>query len=258
MSYTPNNIRFRAVSSKALEAFYANKSFMLTELLDDSKQFSTVARECLLLLYSEYSQWTHFLERVMLKSQVLGSGEIKGLLASKQELEFKCVQIFKTHFNTFKPEFINIWLSTHHHSQVAYDRCLERLENTPSIEAYPAAISGLTNLLQTSLFELYELDCLLGSNLVLDKVTENRCNPDNLVLYVDNFALEYQARYGIFLTAERARIYSQRVIGKAPAIIKNYAADTLIYPGNPLTVCLSEWVDIISLLSEPTGSQKAE
>ena len=48
MAFVPNNIRFRSVTSKALEQFYNAKSYILNELITEKNQFSEVSRELLL------------------------------------------------------------------------------------------------------------------------------------------------------------------------------------------------------------------
>lgn len=55
MAYVLNNIRFRSVSSKALERYYNSKSFILNVLIDEQRQFSQVAREILLLFFNSHS-----------------------------------------------------------------------------------------------------------------------------------------------------------------------------------------------------------
>lgn len=230
MAYVLNNIRFRSVSSKALQGYYNSKSFILNELIDERKQFSQVAREVLLLFFNSYSDWASKVEHVLLNRNVVDDSDIQIIFQRFGEVIEANKHIFQIHRDVFNPEFMDVWGSIHRHIPRNFKRKVRRVSGKSQLEAYPLIIDALVAALQSTLFELYEVDCLLGSNLVERKITTNASNPDNLITYIDNDDLSYHRHTGIFIIKERLDFYLEHVVREdvvIPIVVKNYTEEKI-------------------------------
>jgi hypothetical protein len=221
--YILNNIRFRSVSSKALERYYNAKSFILNELVDEKNQFSETAREIMLLFFNNYSEWALKVESLLLNRTTITEDDVQIILTRYGELIESNKLIFGVHAEVFKPEFISVWGKNHKHIQRTFKDVIKSSVGLSQMQAYPIIIDALVSALQTTLFELYEVDCLLGSDLVLKKVTSNRTSVANLVTYVDECTENYYNKHGVNVIAERVRSYSDILkVPELDVVIKNY------------------------------------
>lgn len=258
MVYVPNNIRFRSVSAKAIAHFYGNKAYILNELLMERNQFSEVARETLLLLFNSYSEWATRIEFMFLNNSTLSHELIQATLAEDDKVQAYHLEVFAERLDKFEPRFIEAWYKINVHTRNAFRTIIQGTETLSHLEAYPIIMAGLSANLQNCLYELYEIDCLLGSDFVQEQVSTNKSNADRMVLYVDNYALEYFLKSGIFMCEERLRYYSTLVHGRLPTLVKNYSTGTVTYAGviegdEPLATLLkrcAEIVDIIDIVSD--------
>ena len=257
MVYVPNNIRFRSVSAKAIAHFYSNKAYILNELLMERNQFSEVARETLLLLFNSYSDWATRIEFMFLNNNTLSRKEIDDALVEDDRVQSYHLEVFENYAEKFSPAFIEAWYSINVHTRIAFRTIIQGTEGLSHLEAYPIIIAGLSANLQNCLYELYEIDCLFGSDFVPGQDGTNKSNADRMVLYVDNYALEYFLKTGIFMCEERIKYYSTIVHGRLPTLVKNYSTGIVRYAGviegdEPLATLLkrcAEYVDIIDIVS---------
>lgn len=263
MVYVPNNIRFRSVSAKVIAHFYSNKAYILNELLMERNQFSEVARETLLLLFNSYSEWATRIEYLFLNNCILTRKEIDSALAEEDRVQSYHLEVFENYADKFQPQFIEAWYGINVHTRNAFRTIIQGTEGLSHLEAYPIIIAGLSASLQNCLYELYEIDCLFGSDFVQEQVSTNKSNADRMVVYVDNYALEYFFKTGIFMCEERIKYYSSLVQGRLPTLVKNYSTSAVTYAGviegdEPLATLLkrcAEIVDIIDIVSD-TASLK--
>lgn len=231
MAFVLNNIRFRSVSSKTLERFYNQKAFMLNELITEKNQFSRVARETLLLLFNSYSSWCTKVEQYMLNRSEINHADRLEILKLRKRVELYHDEIYTLHSDVFKPDFIKHWKQVNWLSQQAFDAKLEKIEGVSQLEAYPMAINALIGYLQTCFYELYEVDCLLGGDFVVDRCSCNKSNPHRVLLYVDEFALEYMEDSGMFICGERYKYYRSISCRDAPLLVKNYSSEEVLFDG---------------------------
>lgn len=230
MAYVLNNIRFRSVSSKALQGYYDSKSFILNELIDERKQFSQVAREVLLLFFNSYSDWASKVEYLLLNRNVLDDSDIQIIFQRFGEVVESNKHIFRVHSDVFTADFMRVWGKVHYHIPQNFKRKVRRVSGKSQLEAYPLIIDALVKALQSTLFELYEVDCLLGSNLVEKRVTTNASNTDNLITYIDEGDLAYYRNTGVFIIKERLSYYLDEVILpgiQVPIVVKNYTEEKI-------------------------------
>lgn len=223
MAFVPNNIRFRSVTSKALEQFYNAKSYILNELITEKNQFSEVSRELLLLQFNSYTQWATDTEYMLLNCKIVDAIYVEALIADIDKIARYHEQIYDIHTYLFAPEFVSKWKNT---SIEAFKNAMLKLEGMDHMVAFPTLMGYLTQYLQTCMYELYELDCLLGSAAIC---STNKSNCHQILLYVDDFVLDYEAETSVFLCAERLRRYTE--IANLPVLVKNYSTRQLRFCG---------------------------
>lgn len=230
MAYVLNNIRFRSVSSKALERYYNSKSFILNVLIDEQRQFSQVAREILLLFFNSYSDLATKVESLLLNRSVLKETDLKIIFQRFGEVVESNKSIFTIHGDVFLPQFVDVWGAVHKHIPMNCKRKVRQTVGLSQLEAYPLIIDALVDALQSTLYELYEVDCLLGSNLVGNKISTNASMPDNLITYIDDGDLEYYRATGVSIAKERITHYLDTVILPnivVPVVVKNYTEEKI-------------------------------
>lgn len=230
MAYVLNNIRFRSVSSKALERYYNSKSFILNELIDERKQFSQVAREVQLLFFNTYSDWASKVESLLLNRNTVDESDIKIIFQRFGEVVESNKQIFAIHSDVFLPEYLKVFSAVHKHIPQSFKRRVRESIGVSQLEAYPLIIDALVAALQRTLYELYEIDCLLGSNLVEQKVTTNESQPDAVITYIGREDLRDYRETGSFITKHRLEHYLAHVVLPdvvIPVKVKNYTEDTI-------------------------------
>lgn len=243
MAYVLNNIRFRSVSSKSLERYYNVKAFVLGEMADERRQFSEVARETLLLTFNSYSVWVLEVENLMLNCPEI-TEELLDLMLDKQVgLVASNNVILDTHTSVFTPEFIKVWRQVHVHVGLFFKQQAKTIVGLTPMEAYPILLDFLVSALRMTMYELYELDCLMGSDLVVDTVTKNRCHTSTLLTYVTPGDMSYYMSTGKFPILERLRVYEQTILAPGvvvPIIVKNYTEENIaLKEGNVVGANLS-------------------
>lgn len=247
MTYVLNNIRFRSVSSKALERYYNAKSFILNELVDEKNQFSETAREIMLLFFNNYSEWALKVESLLLNRNKVTESDVQIILTRYGELIESNKLIFSVHGEVFLNDFIKVWGKHHKHIQRNFKARVKNTVGLSQMQAYPIIIDALVNALQTTLFELYEVDCFLGSDLVESKITTNRASVDNLVTYIDGCTLDYYNTTGVNPVAERVAFYTSIMkCSELGIVIKNYTQKSVALRESELVGSVA----LISMLQE--------
>ena len=257
VTFTPNNIIYRSVAACALEHFYGAKSYMLNVAVNEQNQFSETARETLLLLFNSYCKWAQIVESLFLNKPILTRSEVEACIDVANEIQNDHQYIFREHPHIFNPKFMQIWYEANAHTRQAFRNTILSTEGQSHLEAYPLIIAALGSALQMCMYELYEVDCLLGSDLVSDQCTTNRSNSNRMVLYVDNFALDYHKKTGIFMCLERLKVYSQVTACRIPALVKNHTTSNLRYTGtiegdDPLASLLQQCVEYVNIIDVET------
>lgn len=230
MAYVINNIRFRSVCAKALERYFNAKAFVLNELTDERKQFSKVAREILLLSFNSYSEWVLNVESLMLTSQIIAQEDLDLIYERQDALLQSNNEIFKVHDGVFDPGFVSLWHEVHPHILTAFRGRAQLAVGMSHMEAFPFVIDALVSGLQTTLFELYELDCLLGSDLVRQTCSTNTSHLDHLITYVNREDIAYHSATGKFPLQERLDVYFAKAIRPdvmLPILVKNYTDENV-------------------------------
>lgn len=225
MAYVLNNIRFRSVSSKSLERYYNVKSFVLSEMSDGRRQFSETARETMLLIFNCYSTWIIEVESMMLNRCEITDIMLETIFDKQDGLINTYSSIMASTPGAFSPEFVKVWRKVHPSVTRHFRQQAGEILGLNSMLAFPLLIDTLIDSLRTTLYELYELDCLLGSELVTEHVTANRCHISNMLTYLTAGDIRYLMREGRLPLLERLQVYEEHIFKpeiEVPLIVKNF------------------------------------
>lgn len=225
--YVQNNIGFRVVSSKNLENFYRFKSSVLFELDNERNKFSGVAKEIMLLFLHKYSTWCTTVEALLINRHVIDETDIQIILQRYGEIVEENRQTFRIYNPIFDPEFVSVWRKNHKHVQYSFKERVRATVGLRNTEAYPLIIDALVQALDSTKYELYEVDCLLGSSYVKKCITTNNSlqGNANLSMYVSNDILQYYYEKDVNLIKSRLQFYKETVLQddvELNLVIKNY------------------------------------
>lgn len=230
MAYVLNNIRFRSVSSKSLERYYNVKSFVLAEMSDTRRQFSETARETTLLIFNSYSSWVLDVETLMLNSVEVSEDHLDTIFEKQDGLIYAYRKLMESHPSAFNPEFMTVWHRVHQSVLEFFRSQARTIVGLSAMMAYPLLIDTLIDTLRSTLYELYELDCLMGSDLVNKTITTNRCHTSNLLTYISDSDVRHFVTSGKFPLTERLAVYEEMILKpdiEIPIIVKNYTEASL-------------------------------
>jgi len=212
MSFVRNNIRYRSAASKAMEGYYNSKAFILNELIKPTNGLSETAKEVCLLLFNKHADWLAYSEHLMLNKVSIGKEEICSIQFALDSIAIAIHRTFDENPDVFEPKFIKHWSHIHRQSLTTLKASLDDAENMAQLIAFPYATECLVAHLNTTLFELYELDCLLGSDIVLNKISTNYTQPDKLILFVEDGSLSSGPCMGIGPELDRYNYYMENLI----------------------------------------------
>lgn len=211
-AFVRNNIRYRSATSKALEGYYNSKAFILNELISSKNGFSETAKEILLLLFNKNADWLAFVEPLLLDKKSVSDDDVSEMKNSLNSVQEEIDQIFKDHPEVFETEFVRHWQHIHEQTRHTMYDAINTAKGMPQIIAFPFATECLVEYLNTTLFELYELDCLLGSDIVKEQASTNHTQPDKLIMFIDDATLRYKNLTGIQPEVARFSYYVDELI----------------------------------------------
>jgi hypothetical protein len=164
--YTPNNIRFRIVSSAAIAQFKQDQAFDFNELINnEAYSFSAEARETLLLNYEVWFKFICRLEKMMIRT--LHANDLLGELTLSidmlardilTELE-DVIQTHPTIFNATSPTTQLIAKAHFPYTNNVFDVISSCREQTMYL-AFPRIVNAISNSLHNLLFILHEVENL--------------------------------------------------------------------------------------------------
>jgi hypothetical protein len=214
MAFIRNNIRYRSAASKAMEGYYNSKAFILNELINPDNGFSSTAKEVVLLLFNKHTDWLSYSEHLLLDKTVIGQDEIDSMQVSLGSIAIAINRTFNENSEVFDSLFIRHWTHIHYNNLRVMKSALAEAEGMPQIIAFPYAAECLVEYLNTTLFEIYELDCLLGSNFVKEQTTSNNSQPEKLILFIDDGSLSQRSAENKQPELERFTYYVDELIDK--------------------------------------------
>lgn len=233
MAFMSNNIKYRSTTAKALEEYYSTKAFILNELSDSRNDFSKGARELLLMMLNNYKEWTDFTEQYLLDKKQVVPQDVEVVVSNLQRIASVNMTVFESHPEVFPTEFLRLWKLVGLNTARYFHQRVRRAAGKDHLEAYPFLIDCLLSTLQSTMYSLYEIDCLLGCELLKTRpITTNRSNPNRLVLLIDDKDIDSISELRIFDPAIRIEEYIKLVEPQSPILIKNLSsADVSFNPG---------------------------
>lgn len=168
--YTPNNIRFRIVSSAAIAQFKQDQAFDFNELINnEAYSFSPEARETLLLNYEVWFKFICRLEKMMIRT--LHANDLLGELTLSIDMMAKDIlvelaDVIQTHPTIFNSTSPLVMLITKAHAPFSlhvFDVIAETRDQTMYL-AFPRIVNAISNHLHNLLFILHEVENLKKEN----------------------------------------------------------------------------------------------
>lgn len=209
-----NNIRYRSASAKALEGYYNSKAFILNEIINKKHSFSETAKEILLLLFNTHNEGLSRIETLLLDKESVSFTDVEAIVTVLKENFQFVTTTFDQNIDIFDSNFIRHWMKIHKQPlHTLYSSAAEALNKIP-ILAFPHITESLVAYLSATMFELYELDCLLGSNIVKRRVTTNDSFPNGVILYMDDVTMTYGKQTGTIPEMERFLYYVETLIAE--------------------------------------------
>jgi hypothetical protein len=204
--YTPNNIKFRIISSTSLAQFKHDQAFDFNELINnDAYSFSSESRETLLLNYEVWFKFICLLEKIFIKS-VHTDDTISTLASTIHYVAIDTIaelstvikqhpEIFRKHssphgiINTAHTAFVNEVL-----------RVIDGCGDDTMYIAFPKIVSAISSSLHNLLFILHEVEKLNNkkghyflslTDEILALTKNSKSNPlvDRAVMYQDTFGV---------------------------------------------------------------------
>ena len=213
--YTPNNIRFRIVSSCAIAQFKQDQAFDFNELINnDAYSFSPEARETLLLNYELWFKFICRLEKMMIRmmhsNDALGDLVVSmDALAKDTLMELQdVIQTHPTIFNTESPTTAVIMKAHRPFIDHIFD-VIMKSRGLSMYLAFPKIVTAISNCLHNLLFILHEVEKL-----------KKRENENFLSMTQEIF--EIWGVTGVCPLQTRAALYSKEFDVKE-FFIKNYS-----------------------------------
>lgn len=215
--YAANNIVLRELSSMCIAKYKESQAFALSELISNpTHEFSTTAREILLVKYDIWFRWLVEVEDVVRRRGP--DDDIPGIIMRiSDDLEQEYINILSNNEDIFDKEFVTIWLEAH---KYMYNYLRAKISSLTT-EDLPKFMIDVTDVLiqvmDNTLFELHEID-----SLMLGKA---------LFVSFDDICVDYREtmQNDSCLIAERLRVYNRYFsIPTDEIIIKDYSKENLM------------------------------
>lgn len=205
-----NNIGFRIIACKAIESYKNAQAFVLSNIIEGKHKFTDTPKELILLMFDNWFRYSMFLERFCLARllQEFTDDDAKKISLEAQFTMDNITDIVISN-NIFESSFVNVWRRTHKYLDDYLFLCFEQQTGNRAQQVFPNILSTLCKYLNSSLFELHEIDCLLQEQ--------------RIILSLDPVCIEYDVSTNKVLLAERYEVYRQ--IYDSPVDIKVYVKD---------------------------------
>lgn len=218
MAFVRNNIRYRSAASKALEGYYNSKAFILNQLVTSDNGFGEEAKEILLLMFNRYADWLFYTETFLLDKKEISTEDANEIRLNLVEMSEEIETILSNNADVFTEEFVEHWTFIHQQKLEVLSGMILDVEGMTQIIAFPYITECLVEYLNSTLFELYELDSLLGSDVVRKKLSTNNKHPQTLMLHLDDISLQYSSNREVSAEVERIQYYESKLLDRRSKI----------------------------------------
>lgn len=213
MTYYPNNIKFRIISSSAIARFKADQAFDFNELINNhTNSFSREAREIVLLNYDIWFSFILNLEKQFIRTkhdgEIIGDDLVSKILFDAKRTVNEIVLTMKENPQIFRKtlaDYSSLELAISPYLKLFFDD-IENIKNDSMYVGFPKIVSSLSKVLLNILAILNEMEHIKSSLpfLIYSPMTK-----------------EIYSRFKENCLLERAKIYKNKN-GNSTFLIKNY------------------------------------
>lgn len=172
--YIPNNINFRMYSAKAKERYTNSQAFALGQLQStQTHEFSSTAREILLLKYDKWFKWLIDCEQTLRETKRFDRELREELVYESNRVQREYVEVIKTNPEYFDESFSELWLKTHKSLYDMLKQAIVDYEATSITDLIIYISDVLVKVMDATLYELHEVDNIVYStNPVFISITD--------------------------------------------------------------------------------------
>lgn len=260
--YCENNIQFRIKSSKLIADYKEMQEFNLKEMVYGNYPFPEGTREIFLLKLDIWFRFTIQLEEELIK---LGHNNISEVdlelihnIAKTAESKYTSIMEDDAHGNHFNSEIYEIWKETH---KSLFEYLIKEVDSTiglTPVESFEYIIVKLIEVLQTTLYELFETINLdrIFKGVEFETYCSNGFERGKIYLCYSEMCYLFRNRVGKNLLIERLSVYLRHFDIKEVAL-RDYSRS-----GIPIE-CIQDTIqqlnflgidlDVVSTLGKPSA-----
>ncbi len=218
MSYSPNNIRFRIVSSNAIAQYKLDQANDFNELVNNENYaFTQESRETLLLNYEVWFRFIVRLERILIRNQ--NSSEVLGSLVDHfvmlgRDIVVEIEDVMQSHPDLFKSHAKLIVKKAFVPYMEYIFKVIKGCEAETMYTAFPKIVIAISGALHNMLFILQEMEDLKKCS------DQSHMNCEHFLSYTPESRLIHEL-VKTCPTFTRASIY-KKVYHTDKFFIKNY------------------------------------
>ena len=210
VTFIPNNIKLREISSLCIAKYKNTQSLALSQLTANGTHvFSTTAKEILLLKYDVWFQWILVVED-MLRRKSKDESIADAVMHASDEYAEEYVNIIRGNTDLFDPKYSELWLRSHSFMYSYLRSKILGITSLSDIDFMVKVTDMLIQVMENTLFELHEIDALFRDDY------EVHISFDDLCLDYGSVSNES------CLMSEKLSIYSE-VKDVSNIIVKDYS-----------------------------------
>lgn len=232
-SFNENNIQFRIHSSRSLETYKHFQSFNLNELVNGKFKFRKTSKEILLLKYDMWYRWLMRIEGYIVahNAQTISKENIEQFINYSDSTNQLYSYIMSDHPEYFATCFTEKWKVVHSYLYEFLLTRLREMNGLSSVDFFAEASGVLTDVMNATVFELAELECMVFLNDV--KINDKPSN-ENLheileedksnafFLIFNDICFEYDKTMSACLLSVRLDLYKKWFPSLDTIYLKNY------------------------------------
>jgi len=209
--FIKNNIQYRIASSRALVNYKNAQVFLMSEVaFNPFHNFSNIAKEILLLKYDIWFDYLCEIEQYFLveKGKYITEENVNIIneLSDMRVSYYK--RIMRENEDVFEPKYIEIWNEVHELVYGYLKETINDLIDLKKSEGFIKLTENVINVMNHSLYELYEIDVLFFTK-------------KEFIFNFDSICNDYVEIFGDSLIYEKIRIF-RKIRKSDDVIIKEY------------------------------------
>ncbi len=227
--FIANNIKYRMASGRAIASYKSAQVFLMNEVaFNPFHSFSTVAKEILLLKYDVWFDFLCEVEQYLLveDGKYVTESNIETIKLLSDERVQYYEYVMAENPGIFDDKYLVIWKEVH---KLVYNFLTEQLNDLVGLnksEGFKKLTNDLINIMNHTLYELYEVDILMFSDA-------------EFVFNYDSLCVTYCATHEVPLIIKKLEIFNK--IRKVNSIIiKGYDDAQIPFENSALKTTLEQ------------------